>query len=93
MKPDTACMATFSVWLIFPTSQPSNEMCRPRVGFNDATPHNAAGHLNDPPKSLPIPRMDPPPPINEPSPPDEPPHSRSLPCGLPKDEVSFMTYI
>ena len=83
MKPDTQEIATLLIWSIFPVSHPSNEMWRPCVGFSDAIPHSAAGHLNEPPMSLPTPRIDPPPPIKLPSPPDEPPHSRSGSYGLP----------
>ena len=83
MNPDTQGWPTSTVWDAFPALQPSNDMSRPLVGFREATPHNAAGHLRDPPMSLPIPRIDPPPPISEPSPPEEPPHSRSEPYGFP----------
>ena len=58
-------------------------MSLPFVGRNDAIPHSAAGHLSEPPMSLPTPKMDPPPPINDPSPPDDPPTSRLQSYGLP----------
>ncbi len=45
-------------------------------------PHMAAGFLNDPPRSLPMPSTDPPPARSAPSPPDEPPGSRATSCGL-----------
>ena len=50
-------------------------MSLPFVGRNEEIPHKAAGHRSDPPMSLPIPKIDPPPPINDPSPPEEPPTS------------------
>ena len=90
INPDTAGITACDVWLMFPVSHPSNEMSLPVVGRNDAKPHNAAGHLNVPAKSLPIPRIDPPPPINEPSPPDEPPTSRLGSYGLPKRQIIFL---
>ena len=58
-------------------------MSLPFVGRKDVIPHKAAGHLRDPPKSLPTPKTDPPPPIKEPSPPEEPPTSRVGSYGLP----------
>ena len=87
INPETQAMVACCVWLTSPVSHPSNEMSLPCVGLNDAMPHNAAGHLNDPPMSLPTPRMEPPPPINDPSPPDEPPTSRVGSYGLPKKPI------
>ena len=84
MKPDTHGIVAGDPWVIFPALQPRSEMSLPLVGRNDDIPHNAAGHLSDPPMSLPTPKIDPPPPINEPSPPDEPPTSRVGSYGLPQ---------
>ena len=84
INPETQAIVAGDPWLIFPVLQPSNEISRPLVGRNDVIPHNAAGHLSEPPISLPIPKIDPPPPINDPSPPDEPPTSRKGSYGLPQ---------
>ena len=84
MNPDTHAIVGGEIWLMFPAWHPRREISLPFVGRNDAMPHNAAGHLNEPPISLPTPKMDPPPPISDPSPPDEPPTSRSGSYGLPE---------
>ena len=57
-------------WLTFPACDPRFEMSLPNVGRSDAIPQNAAGHLNEPPMSFPMHRIDPPAPIRDPLPPE-----------------------
>ena len=83
-------MVAGPLWLTFPACDPRHDISRPNVGRNDDMPHNAAGHLNDPPRSFPIPRMDPPPPIKDPSPPDDPPTSLSGSYGFPQNGKKIM---
>ena len=76
MKPETPMIVAGDIWFTFPAWDPRLEMSLPNVGRSDAIPQNAAGHLNEPPMSFPIPKIDPRPPSNEASPPEDPPTSQ-----------------